>query len=218
MRLIDLASASVAGGDVLQLETQTRSRASSSRCSIWNFQSAQDGVVAIEVGLLATPFFMLIIGIMALGLWGWCHATLDYATQKAARRIMTGTLQANNTTASQFTSNVVCSYLPRAVFDCGKLVVNLVVVNETAEPTGWYNYVNAQQSGMIVPAMSNNATTFCLGAGNSYQVLEVLYPLPIISRYLATPAALAAGYSAIMSTAAFKNEPFQGGAGSGGSC
>ena len=131
---------------------------------------------------------------------------------------MTGSLQAANTTSSQFRSSTLCSYLPSAVFDCSKLVVNLAVVSESAEPTGWYNYVNAQKTALILPDVANKTNSFCFGGGNTYQVLQVIYPLPIFSKYLATSSALASGYSLIMSTAAFKNEPFQGSGGNGDNC
>ncbi len=184
-----------------------------------DFVAASDGVVAIEVGFLAAPFFMLLVGVVALGLVTWCHSTLDYATQRAARQIMTGALQSANTTSDQFKTNILCSYLPKAVFDCSKIVVNLAVVNETVEPTGWYTYVNTQQTALKSPDLTNNKNNnFCFGGGNTYQVLQVAYPLPIFSRFIATSSALASGYSLIMSTAAFKNEPFQGGGGNGDNC
>ena len=181
------------------------------------FLSARDGVVAIEVGLLATPFFMLLVGVFALGLSTWCHSTLDYATQKAARQIMTGALQSANTTSGQFKSNVICNYLPKAVFDCNKLIVNLAVVSEGDEPTGWYSYVNTQKTALNVPDASST-TSFCFGGGNTYQILQISYPFPIFSKYIASSSALQSGYSLMMSTAAFKNEPFQGGGGNGDNC
>ena len=183
-----------------------------------DFFAARDGVVAIEVGLLAAPFFMLLVGVSALGLVTWCRSTLDYATQKAARRIMTGALQSANTTSGQFKSNVLCTYLPSAVFDCSKLVINLAVVSESDEPTGWYGYVNAQQTALKLPDISGNNNSFCFGGGNTYQILQVAYPLPIFSKYIVTSSAAQSGYALIMSTAAFKNEPFQGGGGNGDNC
>lgn len=187
--------------------------------AIQGYLAARDGVVAVEVGLLAAPFFMLLVGVAALGVVTWCHSVLDFATQKAARQIMTGALQSANTTPSQFKTNVLCAYLPKAVFDCSKLVVNLAVVTESDEPTGWYNYVNSEQTALKSPDAVNNANNgFCFGSGNSYQVLQVAYPYPILSRYIATSSALASGYSLITSTVAFKNEPFQGGGGNGDSC
>jgi Flp pilus assembly protein TadG len=183
-----------------------------------DFFAACDGVVAVEVGLLAAPFFMLLIGVAALGLISWCHSTLDFATQKAARQIMTGALQSANTTSAQFKSNVLCQYLPSAAFDCSKLIVNLATISESDEPTGWYNYVNTQKTALVSPDMTNKNNSFCFGGGNTYQILQVAYPLPIFSKYLATSSALQSGYFLIVSTAAFKNEPFQGGGGNGDNC
>jgi Flp pilus assembly pilin Flp len=183
------------------------------------FWTAHDGVVAVEVGLLAAPFFMLLVGVAALGVTTWWHSVLDFATQKAARQIMTGALQSANTTQSQFKLNTICPYLPQPVFDCSKLVINLAVIVESDEPTGWYQYVNDQKTALKPPdAVSVSSNSFCFGGGNAYQVLQVAYPYPILSRYIATPSALATGYSLITSTVAFKNEPFQGGGGTGDNC
>ena len=183
------------------------------------FLTEGDGAVAVEVGLLAAPFFMLLVGVAALGVITWCHSVLDFATQKAARQIMTGALQSANTTQSQFKSNTLCAYLPQAVFDCSKIVVNLAVIVESDEPTGWYQYLNTQQTALKAPDAVNSANNgFCFGGGNAYQILQVAYPYPILSRYIATPSALASGYSLITSTVAFKNEPFQGGGGTGDAC
>ena len=173
------------------------------------FLSASEATTAVEVGLLGLPFLSLIVGIVVIGFMAWSSSTLDFATQKAARQIMTGALQANGTTATQFRSTVLCGYLPSPLFDCSKIVVNLTTVTESSEPTGWYNLITTNQSGLIRPVMDNNLTSFCLGAGNSYQVLQVLYPFPIYFRLVATPAALAANQFVVMSTLVFKNEPFQ---------
>ena len=180
------------------------------------FLSASEATTAVEVGLLGLPFLSLIVGIVVIGFMAWSSSTLDFATQKAARQIMTGALQANGTTAPQFRSGVLCAYLPSPLFDCSKLVVNLTTIAESNEPTGWYDLVTANQSGLIRPVMDNAVTSFCLGAGNSYQVLQVLYPFPIYFRLVATPAALAANQFVVMSTLVFKNEPFQ--SSSSGTC
>lgn len=183
-----------------------------------SFLADSGGATAVEVGLLGLPFFTLLVGVLALGFMMWASSTLDFATQKAARQIMTGSLQSANTTATQFQTSTLCGYLPSSVFDCTKLVVNLKTVTESAEPTGWYNFVKTDKSALSPIPMNNSSTSFCLGAGSAYQVLEVAYPFPIFSKSLATASALLSNQIVVMSTAAFKNEPFQGGGVNSGAC
>ena len=180
--------------------------------SFRRWRKADDGVVAVEVGLLALPFFTLIVGIIAIGFMAWCHSTLDYATQKAARQIMTGAAQASNINAANFRTQTLCPYLPQGVFDCNNLVVNLKIVAESNEPTAWTNYVKSDFSGMITPPLDNAQNSFCMGAGNTYQVLEVLYPLPWYLGVLVSNPQVVQNQFIVMSTAAFKNEPFPGAA------
>ena len=182
------------------------------------FGSARQGVAAIEIGLLGLPFFMLIIGVIVVGFMMFCHSTLDYAAQRASRQIMIGTPQSQNMSVSTFTTQVVCPFLPSPLFDCTKVVINLKIVPETWEPTNWYTYVNADQTGLTLPPLSTVQNSFCLGAGNSYQLLEVLYPLPVYLSVFGTASNVVQNKLVIMATAAFKNEPFQGGAASASGC
>ena len=186
--------------------------------AVRRFGSARQGVVAIEIALLGLPFFLLIIGVVVVGFMMFCHSTLDYATQRASRQIMVGTPQSQSMSVGTFTTQVMCPFLPSPLFDCSKVVINLKVVPETWEPTAWYGYVNASQTGLTMPALSNAQNSFCLGAGNSYQLLEVLYPLPVYLSVFGTASTVVQNKFVIMSTAAFKNEPFQGAGATGSGC
>ena len=177
------------------------------RTKLTAFRHASQGTTAIEFGAVAFPFLILIMFILFVSLILFYRTTLDFATQKAARALMVGTPQQAGQTATQFRTNTLCPNLTLIFFDCTKVVVNLVTVTETAEPTAYVNFVNSDLSAILVPPPSIN---YCPGVGSSYEVLEVLYPLPIYLSFFATAPNVVNGQFLLLSTATFRNEPFSG--------
>ena len=182
------------------------------------FASATQGAVAVEFGLIAMPFFLLLLGILFVGFMLFCSSSLDFATQKAARQIMVGTVQSGNLSASQFRTTVVCPLLPSPMFDCTKVVVNLTTIAASAEPTAYYDFVNPDNSGLIVPPLDNTKTSFCPGTGGGFQVLQVLYPLPVYLSLFSSSSHVVNNQFILVSSATFKNEPFQGGSSAPAGC
>ncbi len=178
------------------------------RSKLIAFRQASGGTTAIEFGAVAFPFLMIILMILFVALTLFYRTTLDYATQKAARALMVGTPQTAGQTATQFRTNTLCPYLTLLIFDCTKITVNLVTVTETVEPTAYTQFVTSDLSAIIVPPPSIN---YCPGVGSSYEVLEVLYPLPIYLGLLASSSSVVGGQFLLLSTATFRNEPFSGG-------
>ena len=178
------------------------------RSKLKAFRHASQGTTAIEFGAVAFPFLMIVMFILFVSLTLFYRTTLDYATQKAARALMVGTPQTAGQTATEFRTNTLCPNLTLVFFDCSKLTINLVTVTETAEPTAYVNFVTPDLSALIVPPPSIN---YCPGVGGSYEVLEVLYPLPIYLAPFASSASVVQGQFLLLSTATFRNEPFAGG-------
>jgi Flp pilus assembly protein TadG len=177
------------------------------------FRRETEGVVAVEFAYVGLPCILLLAGIIVIGFMLFCSASLDYATQKAARQIMTGQVQSNGYSAAQFKSNVLCTYLP-ATFTCSNVAVNLVSFVKQPQvytANNYYQFVNTSQTGLIIPSLSTTSNTFCAGIANSYEVLEVMYPMPIFLSMFAASPQVVNGQFVLMSTATFKNEPFTGG-------
>ena len=74
------------------------------------------GFTAVEFGMVAMPFLMLLFGIMVVGLFFFTTFSLENATEEAGRLIRTGQVQQNGMTAAQFKQEV-CTRLPDYV-DC----------------------------------------------------------------------------------------------------
>ncbi len=171
------------------------------------FRHASQGATAVEFGMIAFPFLTIILFILFVSLTLFYRTTLDYATQKAARALMVGTPQKAGQTATQFRTDTLCPYLTVIIFDCSKIVINLVTVTETIEPTAYTHFVTPDLSAIIVPPPS---ISYCPGVGSSYEVLEVVYPLPIYLSLFSTAPNVVQGQFLLMSTATFRNEPFAG--------
>lgn len=101
------------------------------------FARQQDGAAAIEFGLIALPFLGLLFAIMETALVFFAGQTLETATSKSARLIMTGQAQTTKYTPADptktgsgqipFTADdfkaAVCDDLAGGLFDCANGVV-----------------------------------------------------------------------------------------------
>ena len=97
------------------------------------FCSAEDGVTAVEFGIVAAPFFGLLAAIFESALVFFATQGLSAAVEQAARSILTGQAQSNAaiTSAAQFRDSLICSpssplhrVLPSFV-DCSKVIVDV---------------------------------------------------------------------------------------------
>ena len=186
------------------------------------FRTSADAATMLEFALLAPLFFALLLEILQLGLYFYVSSTVDYATNVAARKILTGAVGNQNLTATQFRANVLCPLLPASFSGAAcsnTVVVNLVNLPAAGAPGGFYSLLNAQKSGLVRPVMDNATTKFCPGFSGgpqslgpaSAEVLQVYYPMPVISLYWAGMMATTLNGSLVYyvgSVAAFQNEPY----------
>ena len=170
------------------------------------------GAAAVEFALVSLIFILVILFVLTVGLYIFFGLSLDFAASKAARQVMTGKAQSSGFGQSQFVTNYVCPYLPYGM-NCADVIVNVYTVTEAAQPGGYYTYVNSGATALNVPALSNGSASYSLGAAQSYEYLEIVYPVTFMpssftsffgggATYNGSPAFL------LVSTAAFKNEAF----------
>ncbi len=161
------------------------------------------GAAAVEMALVATPFFALLIAALQLGIFFLSQSALEVATEKSARTVLTGTAQTSGLTQQQFLTSV-CSKLP-SILNCANLMVDAQVYasfssSNTSAPTITYN-----AKGAIT-----NQWQYNIGGPNDIVVLRVLYLLPVVAAPLSFNIAnISSGRRLLMATAVFKNEPYQ---------
>ena len=156
----------------------------------------------MEMALVATPFLALLIAALQLGLVYLSQSALEVATEKTARSVLTGATQTAGLTQAQFLA-ALCSNLP-VLLSCSKVVVDAQVYtsfsnSDTSTPTLTYD-----AKGNVTNKWSYN-----IGGPNDIVVLRVLYLLPVVGALSFNIANQLGNKRLLMTTAVFKNEPYQ---------
>lgn len=169
------------------------------------------GASALEFALVAPLCLGLVLFLMTAGLVVYMNLALDYATGKAARALMVGTIQKNAVSQGDFRTQYVCPYLPAAM-SCGDVIVNLYTLTESTGAGGYSDYVNLSAGTLNIPTLSNGSASYAVGQQGAYQYLQVLYPATFLPALISKAMGNATynGKTAFLtvSTAAFRNEQF----------
>ncbi|MBD8907231.1 TadE/TadG family type IV pilus assembly protein [Methylorubrum zatmanii] len=171
------------------------------------------GATTVEFALIGATFLLTMMFAMATALVLYINQVLDTATTRAARQILTGSLQSQSTppTLASFKQSL-CAYLP-ATMSCNDVIVNLYIVPEAAQPSGYYTYVKADLSGLALPDVNTGSGQFNLGVRGAYQYLQVIYPITFLPRIVSSWLSGGATYNGkpaylAVSAAAFRNEQY----------
>jgi Flp pilus assembly protein TadG len=166
------------------------------------FRRDRRGAVAVEFGLIAVPFFALLIGILEISIVFWTTQVLETAVADTARTIYTGQFQGVNKTGDigkEFKKQV-CSRV-NALFECNEnsstVHVDVRVVTSDIPPV--------IKDGLINPA----AFAYQETKSNEIVLVRVAVEYPVLSTLLnPNQANLTNGKRLIMGSATFRNEPF----------
>ncbi len=167
------------------------------------------GSVAIEFAMIGGTAIVMVVEIMQAGLFFYEETSLRNATARSMRQVVTGAVSAQGLTAAQFRTTILCPQLP-AVMSCANVITNVRSVSEDVSPNGFYAFVNANQSGIVAPAMDNTQTGFCSGSTGSVIYAQVYYAMPVFSPAWRLSSVMWNGIRThfVSAAAAFKNEPF----------
>lgn len=169
---------------------------------------ADGGATAVELAIVAVPFFLLLFGVIELALVFLLATSLENATDLAARQVRTGEMQtAGGATAATF-KTLVCNNLGWLQGDCA---TNLYVDVRT-----FASFQTVSAPHPIVTSGTPPKTTFNTGAllfamGNPGDIVVVhtYYTWPLITPMVQQAVqSLSSGQMVISSTAAFRNEPY----------
>jgi len=188
-----------------------RVRPGRSRIFLQKLRRAEEGVTAIEFGMVAFPFLLFVLGIIAVGLQFFTMNTLDHAVETAARRIRTGEAQRANYTLRDFKQLVCASGGTYFQDDCNHVVVHVQNASEWAgiEPRP------CADGGQMTASSDENAALADSSGGSEQVVLVTVcydWRLPIAIPYLQhllNGEPLDTGGSLLQSVATFRTEPYQ---------
>lgn len=163
------------------------------------FARNERGVTAVEFGIVALPFFALLFAIIEASMAFFAGQLLDTGLSDAARLIRTGQAQSQGLTAAQFKQKV-CDSIP-ALITCANLTVDVRVATDFSS------------TDFSVPKKNGNfdATQAQYNAGGSSSVVvaRAFYAWPSFANLLGSSLSNQAnGTILLVSTAAFRNEPF----------
>jgi Flp pilus assembly protein TadG len=166
------------------------------------FRRNRRGSTAVEFALVAPVFFALLFAIIETAMVFFASQVLETVTQDSGRTIMTGQVQANALTQSQFKA-AVCARIS-VLFDCA----NGIYIDVQSYPSSSFanvvitDPIDASQS--FVPPTSYN-----YGGPHDIVVVRLFYQWPLFVTGLGFNIAnLNTGKRLLSGTAVFRNEPY----------
>lgn len=156
--------------------------------------------MAIEFGMVALPFCLMMFAILELSLVFVTDSVLENATIETGRLIRTGQAQAQNMTATQF-KNGVCSRMSIFSADCAtRATVDVRVIA---------NFSTPPPDPMAGGTFDEGGLTYTNGAPRQLMLVRVWYKQPLLTTFMAQGLSrLKDGTVRLTSTTAFRNEPF----------
>ena len=145
-----------------------------------NFARDERGVTAIEFGILALPFFMIIGATLETSVVFMAAQVLDSAVQDTSRMIRTGqNRETGVTTAAAFKARV-CDRLYGLFSDCSGLHVEVNVVTSFASATISPPVDATACSADKTKCAWSRPESFAPGQGSSIVVVQVYYKWPVV--------------------------------------
>jgi len=165
------------------------------------FGRDSSGASALEFAIVATPFLLLLFGILAVGFVFLGNMTLENAIAQGARIIRTGEAQSQAFDAGQFKTEV-CKYLT-APLSCGGLKLDV----RTFSTFGGSDLTNPRDSSGNLKSEFNYEP----GVGGQVVVVRAFYEWALLATL---PQAISlsnmqSGNRLLVATVAFRNEPFK---------
>jgi Flp pilus assembly protein TadG len=165
------------------------------------FLGDHSGASALEFALVAFPFILLLLAVLEVGIVYFANFELDNAVSQGARLIRTGQAQAGSFDAGAFKTQV-CNHL-NAPISCANLMLDV------------RHFTNFSGIDLTNPLDANGnlktSFTYDPGVGGDVVVVRAFYEWSITAKF---PQAIGLsnmgnGDRLLVSTAAFRNEPFQ---------
>lgn len=133
------------------------------------FRADARGVTAIEFAMVATPFFLLIMGIMTIGLQYMTSHFLEHGVEGAARKLRTGEAQKSGLTLADF-RKLFCDTAGYMI-KCDSHLVIHIKSSETF--AGLSPVTSCVTDGNLTPATGNGSDGVRTRAGDASAAVMV---------------------------------------------
>jgi Flp pilus assembly protein TadG len=169
------------------------------------FARSEDGAAALEFALVAAPFIALVLAGLQTALAFFAGQVLESAVADSSREVLTGSAQNAGLSQAGF-ATAVCNKV-QALFNCGKLMID---VNTASS----FSAANTAMPTLSFDSHGNVTNSWAYNPGNpgDIVVMRVMYQWPVFLGPLGLSLSNESnGNLLLMSTATFKNEPYQSG-------
>lgn len=168
---------------------------------IRRFRRARDGATAVEFGIIALPFIVMMFAVFELALVFTIDSSLETAVIDTGRLVRTGQAQASSMTQETFKTEV-CSRMTIFESSCNeRLKVDVRVITDFATPPP-----DPMEDG---EAFSEAGLGYDAGGARSLVLVSAWYSQTLFTPLLKDALSrLGDGTAWISATTAFRNEPF----------
>lgn len=160
----------------------------------------REGATAVEFALVALPFFILLLGILEIGLLLLTDALLETAASSASRQIRTGQAQEAQLTRDNIRTRL-CAEMSVLANDCpSRTFIDIRVIDDFA-PTVPDPFKNG--------AFDDSELKYEPGRSGQRVLVRIWYEQPIVTPLIAQALTRSTdGRVMLNTTLAFRNEPF----------
>lgn len=130
---------------------------------MWRATHNTDGVAALEFGLIALPLFMLIMGIIEVGLYFAAGLVLEGSVAQASRMVRTGQAQLSGDPEDMF-REALCDHA-RTMLDCNRIQYEVIRIADDSFQTAENAQPQFDEDGNLIPQEFN--------AGNSNDIILI---------------------------------------------
>jgi len=167
-----------------------------------SFLKDREGVTAIEFSMVALPFFILVFGIMEVGIAMFVNRLVDNSVISAARLIRTGQHADINNTADF--KNSICGFMPTFMCDTDRIVLEVESVDTFADAGSTDSLYD--DDGNL---KEDDDLTYDIGGAGSIVVVKVIYKWPMMTSALNLALDDNGTERNLTSTMVFRNEPWE---------
>jgi Flp pilus assembly protein TadG len=158
-----------------------------------------NGSAAVEFGMVALPFIMMVFAILELGIVFVTDSVLENATIETGRLVRTGQASAQSMTAATFKTSL-CGRMSIFAADCAsRATVDVRVIPQ---------FATTPPDPMDGGTFNNGVLTYSNGVPGDLVLVRVWYRQPLLTTFLAQGLSrMNDGAAMLTATTAFRTEP-----------
>lgn len=168
-----------------------------------SFVKDREGVTAVEFSMVALPFFILLFGMMEVGIAMFVARMVDNSVISASRLIRTGQAHTSGFTASQFKSQI-CTFMPAFMCDTDRILVEVESVDSFAAASSTDSLYD--EDGNL---RDDDDMKYDIGGAGKIVVVKVIYKWPMMTSALNLALDDSGTERNLTSTMVFRNEPWE---------